>query len=86
MVKEKVEDNKGKKKNKKLLGPVKKYKNGTIDWGTPGNRPRSYPAEYYQSIRQIVEDQDFIFEEHFVETDDGYILAIHRIRSSVLTD
>lgn len=68
------------KKNKKF-GPVRKYPNGTVDWGTPGNRPRSYPAEYYQSLKEIVEDQGFIFEEHDTVTDDGYILTVHRIRS-----
>ena len=60
--------------------------NGTVDWGTPGNKPRSYPAEYYQSIKEIVEDQDFIFEEHFAETEDGYILGVHRIRSQKFTE
>lgn len=27
--------------------PVVRFPNGTIDWGTKGNRPRSMPAEYY---------------------------------------
>ena len=72
--------------SKVTYGPVKKYLNGTIDWGTPGNKPRQYPPEYYQSIKEIVEDQDFIFEEHFTETDDGYILGMHRIRSHEFTE
>jgi hypothetical protein len=36
----------GKKKNEELR-PIRKHENGTIDWGTPGNRPREKPAEYY---------------------------------------
>ena len=27
--------------------PVVRFANGTVDWGTPGNRPRGRPAEFY---------------------------------------
>jgi hypothetical protein len=27
--------------------PVTRFPNGTVNWGTPGNRPRRKPINYY---------------------------------------
>lgn len=61
--------------------PVIRFRNGTIDWGTVGNRPRSKPAEFYQTFEQIVTGAGFLFEEHKVITADGYILSVFHIKS-----
>ena len=63
---------------------MKRYPNGTIDWGTPGNKPRLYPLEYYQTFEEIVTDNGFKFDEYKVVTEDGYILSLYRIRSEEL--
>lgn len=33
----------------------------------------------YHTFQQIVEENGFVFEEHTVETQDGYILTMHRV-------
>mgnify|MGYP004417252226 CR=1 FL=1 len=33
----------------------------------------------FHTIREIVEENNYSFEEHNVTTDDGYILSIHRV-------
>ena len=58
---------------------VRKFPNGTVDWGTPGNRPRQHPATYYQTYKDIVESAGFKHEEYEVETEDGYLLDVYRI-------
>lgn len=60
---------------------VKRFANGTIDWGTPGNRPYAKPVEYYQTFEQIVTGAGFFYEEYTVTTADGYILDVYRIKS-----
>ena len=39
----------------------------------------------YHNISQIVKENGFIFEEHEVTTEDGYILMLHRIRANTST-
>ena len=72
----------GKNKQKDAVTPVvKRFANGTIDWGTPGNRPLEKPVEYYQTFEQIVTGSGFMYEEYQVTTADGYILDVYRIKS-----
>ena len=33
----------------------------------------------FHTIREIVEENNYSFEEHNITTDDGYILSIHRV-------
>ena len=72
--------------HKKYDKPVKRLPNGTIDWGTPGNKPRLMPIEYYQTFEDIVIDAGFIFNEYKAVTVDGYILSVYRIRSKEYTE
>ena len=37
------------------------------------------PDDAYKPIKELVEDDGFIFEEHIVTTNDGFINTIHRI-------
>lgn len=59
----------------------------------PYNLPSLYQAVYenfikyfvteddrFKTIKEIVEAQGYIFEEHKIWTDDGYQLTLHRIR------
>lgn len=34
----------------------------------------------FRTVKEIVEENGFAFEEHTVITEDGYILTLHRIR------
>lgn len=64
----------GKAANRRFKKMVRKFRNGTVDWGTPGNRPREYPAEFYLTFEDIVHAAGFDYEEYQVETEDGYYL------------
>ena len=39
-----------------------------------------YDPDQFADVRTLVQSRGFLFEEHFVTTPDGYILAVHRIR------
>lgn len=65
---------------------MKRYKNGTINWGTEGNKPRLFPVEYYQTFEEIVRDAGYLFDQYQVKTEDGYILTVYRIRHKEYTD
>ena len=41
----------------------------------------SIPKKYLQSFEEIVKDAGFDLEEHYVTTEDGYILKMHRLIS-----
>lgn len=38
-------------------------------------------SDYHKSFEEIVAQHDFDFEEYEVETEDGYLLTVFRIRS-----
>lgn len=39
-----------------------------------------YDPDQFADVRTIVQSRGFPYEEHFVTTPDGYILAVHRLR------
>lgn len=44
------------------------------------------PAEFYQTIEQIVTGAGFLFEEYKVTTADDYILNVFRIKNQEFTE
>jgi hypothetical protein len=45
---------------------------------SPTSKPRSYCFPYMYFSAELVTPYGYIFEEHFITTDDGYILRLHR--------
>ena len=42
--------------------------------------------DFGRSFQEIVEANDFLFEDHFVITEDGYILNVFRIKDRDIDD
>jgi pimeloyl-ACP methyl ester carboxylesterase len=40
------------------------------------------PDDYYKSFQQVVEENGFKFEQHEVETEDGYLLTVFRVMNA----
>ena len=74
------------KKKKEVDPVVQRFANGSIDWGTPGNRPLEKPVEYYQTFEQIVTENGFFYEAYEAITADGYMLDVYRIKSKDTED